>query len=78
MTSKQKAIHEFIRNRLQEGKNTTVRDIQHYMGFASPNGAQCHLKWMQKKGVVYRDRKTGKLKAVTYHEGAGLSAGMHR
>lgn len=63
LTDKQQKIYDYIGQQIACGHHPTVRDIMHKFGMKSPNGAQTHLKWMKKKGVVYRDA-TGKLQTA--------------
>ena len=44
-------IHEKIINR---GYGPTVREIADQFGIASPNGVVCHLKALEKKGLIIR------------------------
>ncbi|GAC1334768.1 MAG: transcriptional repressor LexA [Isosphaeraceae bacterium] len=55
LTSRQKEIYEFIREKIQiRGYPPTVREIGNQFGIKSPNGVMCHLKALQKKGLIER------------------------
>ena len=55
LTSRQKEIYEFIREKIQvRGYPPTVREIGNQFGIRSPNGVMCHLKALQKKGLIER------------------------
>src|SRR5438105_725849 len=56
LTQRQKEIYEFIRDKIENrGYGPTVREIG--LGFAikSPNGVMCHLKALEKKGLIKRE-----------------------
>jgi repressor LexA len=56
LTSRQKEIYEFIREKIQgRGYGPTVREIGNQFGIRSPNGVMCHLKALQKKGLIHRE-----------------------
>ena len=54
LTSRQRAIYEFIVEKVELGIPPTVREIGSRFGIRSPNGVMCHLKALEKKGVVER------------------------
>jgi repressor LexA len=56
LTERQKEIYHFIRLKIEKrGYGPTVREIG--LGFAikSPNGVMCHLKALEKKGLITRE-----------------------
>lgn len=56
LTDRQKAVYEFIRDKIQNrGYGPTVREISHEFGIKSPNGVVCHLKALEKKGLITRE-----------------------
>lgn len=56
LTSRQREIYEFIRGKIQgRGYGPTVREIGNQFGIKSPNGVMCHLKALQKKGLIHRE-----------------------
>jgi repressor LexA len=56
LTPKQKKIYEFIRGKIQSrGYGPTVREIGTEFEIKSPNGVMCHLKALQKKGLIHRE-----------------------
>lgn len=56
LTPKQKRIYEFIRGKIQtRGYGPTVREIGSEFEIKSPNGVMCHLKALQKKGLIHRE-----------------------
>lgn len=56
LTSRQREIYEFIRDKIQgRGYGPTVREIGEAFDIKSPNGVMCHLKALQKKGLIHRE-----------------------
>jgi repressor LexA len=55
LTKRQKTVFEFIRDKIQNrGYGPTVREIGVEFGISSPNGVMCHLKALEKKGLILR------------------------
>ena len=56
LTEKQMAVYEFIRDKIRtRGYGPTVREIGSNFGISSPNGVVCHLKALEKKGIITRE-----------------------
>ena len=56
LTSRQREIYQFIRGKIQgRGYGPTVREIGTQFEIKSPNGVMCHLKALQKKGLIHRE-----------------------
>jgi repressor LexA len=56
LTDRQRQIYEFIREKIEmRGYGPTVREIGTAFGISSPNGVMCHLKALQKKGLIQRE-----------------------
>jgi repressor LexA len=56
LTPRQKEIYDFIRLKIESrGYGPTVREIGLNFGIASPNGVMCHLKALEKKGLIKRE-----------------------
>jgi repressor LexA len=56
LTSRQREIYNFIRSKIQgRGYGPTVREIGLNFQIKSPNGVMCHLKALQKKGLIHRE-----------------------
>lgn len=56
LTKRQKAIFMFIRDKIEgRGYGPTVREIGEKFEIASPNGVMCHLKALEKKGLITRE-----------------------
>src|SRR5436305_9879640 len=58
LTTRQAAVFEFIREKVQtRGYGPTVREIGEHFKISSPNGVMCHLRALEKKGLMHRVRK---------------------
>jgi repressor LexA len=56
VTKKQRAVYEFIREKIRgRGYGPTVREIGKNFDISSPNGVVCHLKALEKKGLITRE-----------------------
>ncbi|MCP4189425.1 MAG: transcriptional repressor LexA [Planctomycetaceae bacterium] len=56
LTKRQRAVYEFIRDKIQNrGYGPTVREIGERFKISSPNGVMCHLKALEKKGLITRE-----------------------
>src|SRR3954471_17776081 len=56
LTSRQREVFEFIRSKITgRGYGPTVREIGDNFGISSPNGVMCHLKALEKKGLISRE-----------------------
>jgi repressor LexA len=55
LTHRQKDVYEFIRDKItNRGYGPTVREIGERFDISSPNGVMCHLKALEKKGLITR------------------------
>jgi repressor LexA len=55
LTKQQQNVFDFIRGRIiARGYGPTVREIADHMGISSPNGVICHLRALEKKGMIIR------------------------
>ncbi|ADB15180.1 SOS-response transcriptional repressor, LexA [Pirellula staleyi DSM 6068] len=58
LTKRQSLVFEFIREQIRtRGYGPTVREIGEHFDIRSPNGVMCHLKALEKKGLLQRVRK---------------------
>lgn len=56
LTTRQREIYDFIRSKIHgRGYGPTVREIGEAFEIKSPNGVMCHLKALQKKGLISRE-----------------------
>src|SRR5260370_7161468 len=55
LTERQREIYDFIKDRIEgRGFGPTVREIGEGFDIKSPNGVMCHLKALEKKGLIKR------------------------
>ena len=56
VTKRQREIFEYVRDQIVErGFGPTVREIGTHFGIRSPNGVMCHLRALEKKGLITRE-----------------------
>src|SRR6187431_2693049 len=61
LTVRQREIYEFIRERIERrGYGPTVREIGEGFAIKSPNGVMCHLKALEKKGLIIREEHSAR------------------
>lgn len=55
LTERQSEILKFIKDKiLERGHGPTVREIGGVFGIRSPNGVVCHLRALERKGLIFR------------------------
>ena len=76
LTDRQKEVYEFVREKIQNrGYGPTVREIGEDFGISSPNGVMCHLRALEKKGLIKRSPNKSRAIELTREaidEGRGL------
>jgi repressor LexA len=56
LTERQREVYEFLRDKIRNrGYGPTVREIGDKFDISSPNGVMCHLKALEKKGLITRE-----------------------
>jgi repressor LexA len=71
LTERQKEIYEFIREKIERrGYGPTVREIGEGFGIKSPNGVMCHLKALEKKGLIIREEHAARAIQLVDHRPA--------
>ncbi len=56
LTKRQRSVYSFIRDKIQNrGYGPTVREIGQQFDISSPNGVMCHLRALEKKGLITRE-----------------------
>jgi repressor LexA len=56
LTPRQREVYDFIRDKIRSrGYGPTVREIGQHFEISSPNGVMCHLKALEKKGLINRE-----------------------
>src|SRR6266481_5913112 len=68
LTVRQREIYDFIRNKIESrGYGPTVREIGEGFGIKSPNGVMCHLKALEKKGLITREEHSARAIQLVDH-----------
>jgi repressor LexA len=71
LTDRQRRVYEFIRDKiLHRGYGPTVREIGARFQINSPNGVMCHLKALEKKGLIRRSPNKSRAIELTTEHGA--------
>lgn len=56
LTHRQREVFDLIRSKIEgRGYGPTVREIGEHFDIRSPNGVMCHLKAIEKKGLITRE-----------------------
>jgi repressor LexA len=56
LTFRQQEVYDFLRDKIvTRGYGPTVREIGNTFGIKSPNGVMCHLRALEKKGLISRE-----------------------
>lgn len=75
LTRRQKDVFLFIREKIENrGYGPTVREIGEEFEISSPNGVMCHLKALEKKGLITREPNMSR--AIQLTEAACEDRGM--
>jgi repressor LexA len=75
LTSRQREVFDFIRDKIiGRGYGPTVREIGDNFSISSPNGVMCHLKALEKKGLITREPNMSRAIQLTdaYKEERGM------
>jgi repressor LexA len=68
LTHRQREIYDFIRDKIEmRGYGPTVREIGEGFGIKSPNGVMCHLKALEKKGLIVREEHSARAIQLVDH-----------
>src|ERR1051325_596742 len=68
LTDRQREIYEFIRQKIESrGYGPTVREIGEAFEIKSPNGVMCHLKALEKKGLIKREEHSARAIQLVAH-----------
>jgi repressor LexA len=66
LTTRQRDIYDFIKDKiLNRGYGPTVREIGAGFKIRSPNGVMCHLKALEKKGLITREAHMSRAIQIT-------------
>jgi repressor LexA len=68
LTDRQQSVYDMIRSLIiKRGYGPTVREIGEHFGIKSPNGVMCHLRALERKGLI--TRCPNKSRAIELTEG---------
>jgi repressor LexA len=69
LTPRQREIYDFIRSKIEgRGYGPTVREIGLSFDIKSPNGVMCHLKALEKKGLIDREKFSARaIQLIDHH-----------
>src|SRR5262245_15223766 len=75
LTDRQREIYDFIRDKIESrGYGPTVREIGLAFDIKSPNEVMCHLKALEKKGLI---KRTGfQARAIQLVDHRPMAAGL--
>jgi len=75
LTPRQREIYEYIRERIEKrGYGPTIREIGKAFNIKSPNGVMCHLKALEKKGLINRELRSARaIQIEDIRSGGGAS-----
>ena len=72
LTQRQREIYDFIRDKIENrGYGPTVREIGLGFNIKSPNGVMCHLKALEKKGLIIRQEFSARAIQLVDHQRPG-------
>ncbi|WP_164102676.1 transcriptional repressor LexA [Candidatus Laterigemmans baculatus] len=67
LTDRQQAVYDLIRELIvRRGYGPTVREIGEHFGIRSPNGVMCHLKALERKGLIRRSPNKSRAIELTH------------
>src|SRR6476620_7169398 len=68
LTPRQREIYDFIKLKIESrGYGPTVREIGEAFEIKSPNGVMCHLKALEKKGLITREEHAARAIQLVDH-----------
>ena len=71
LTQRQQDVYELIRDKIvNRGYGPTVREIGEHFGINSPNGVMCHLKALEKKGLIRRSPNKSRAIELIHNDAA--------
>ena len=74
LTKRQQDVYEFVRELIQSrGYGPTVREIGEYFSINSPNGVMCHLRALEKRGLIRRSPNKSRAIELTQQSSSNAS-----
>jgi len=72
LTDRQRHIYEFIKDKIENrGYGPAIREICDAFDIVSPNGVMCHLRALEKKGLIRRPEKLARAIQLVDHRPPG-------
>ena len=72
LTVRQRHIYEFIKDKIENrGYGPAIREICDAFDIVSPNGVMCHLRALEKKGLIRRPEKLARAIQLVDHRPPG-------
>ena len=67
LTDRQQNVYDMIRSLIvKRGYGPTVREIGEHFGIKSPNGVMCHLRALERKGLITRSPNKSRAIELTH------------
>ena len=67
LTDRQQSVYDMIRKLIvKRGYGPTVREIGEHFGIKSPNGVMCHLRALERKGLITRSPNKSRAIELTH------------
>jgi repressor LexA len=67
LTDRQQGVYDLIRELIvKRGYGPTVREIGEHFGIKSPNGVMCHLRALERKGLIRRSPNKSRAIELTH------------
>ena len=67
LTDRQQSVYDMIRELIiKRGYGPTVREIGEHFGIKSPNGVMCHLRALERKGLITRSPNKSRAIELTH------------
>ena len=77
LTPRQQKVYDFIDDKISNrGYGPTVREIAEFLGIRSPNGVICHLRALERKGMISRTANKSRAIELKHRSQAGRSPGL--
>ncbi len=77
LTQRQRQVYEYIREKiLHRGYGPTVREIGEQFSIRSPNGVVCHLRALERKGLISRQPNKSRAIELLQEGSGGLRRGL--
>ncbi len=77
LTARQQQVYDFIHSKIStRGYGPTVREIGEFLGIRSPNGVMCHLRALERKGMILRVANKSRAIELTNRKLADASPGL--